>query len=360
MTKSVKTPWLTLAIIAINLGMAFGVLFVPQLQTVATFEPGNPKILAAVLCLIAHDNLLHLLANMVFLAAVGPLIEFAKGPLKFATIVLIGGLVGVLAHFIFARLTPPGAPLLGASGAIAASVGYCAIRFARTKVPVAPNIGFPVFVIALAWLLIQVAGSFITLGTPSGGTAYWAHIGGFLAGLVFSVAFGGLREARHEYGHDVLERMNTRGPAAVLAAANALLKEQPKNRTAQWERIEALQELDHIPECQRAAIDFLADANPTEAAKAVTLLHQTKGINQIAEVARLKLADRLQAHNGDLANVIRRSVAESNNSPQAAQALIDLIEHTNGPERQRAIDQLQSNHPDDEATRTARQRGLIP
>ena len=343
--------------------MAFGVFFSPGLLDQVMFDPMRITFYSPFTCLFAHQNLLHLLANMIFLAAVGPLVEFTRGGWRFLLIYVGGGLIGVLAHFIFAKLAPPGSPLLGASGSIAACVGYCVIRFARTKVPVLPNLGVSVGVIGVLWLLIQAAGSMFQVGDQMrGGVAYWAHLGGFLGGLAFAFALGGLREARHEYGHEVLAKMNERGPAAVLAAAEALLKQQPKNRTAQWEKIQALSELGEDKKLSEAIDQFLVQANDQELANVVGILHEKKLLEDIRSVNRLKFADRLAADFPDSQKLLLFSVVENLNDIRRPEALVNLIEimgDENSEEKDQLINLLTSEHPDHDATLAARQRGLI-
>lgn len=359
-----RIPWVTLALVALNLAVAFALPFSPAVTEAAVFVPTNPGLVSAIACLFAHQNLLHLLANMVFLAAVGPLVEFALGGWRFVAIYLLGGLVGVAAHWFFARLAPPGSPLLGASGSVAACVGFCTIRFARTKVPILPNLGVPVAAIGLVWLVVQGAGSIFQVGEQMrGGVAYWAHLGGFLAGLGSALLFGGLREARHEYGHDVLAKMNERGPAAVLAAAEAILRQQPRNRKAQWERIEALHELNETAKFQKAAEAFLLQASDDELARTLELMHRQGTLSSILSVNRLKYADRIAQADPQIQRAILESVALDpfdQRRPDAMASLALLIAPTE-PDQAKTIAQILADEfPDHDATRTAQNRGLIP
>ncbi|MBL8068582.1 MAG: rhomboid family intramembrane serine protease [Armatimonadetes bacterium] len=364
MANQGRIPWVTLALIALNLAVAFALPFSPAIADLAVFDPAHVLPVSALLCLFSHQNLLHLLANMVFLAAVGPLVEFTRGGWRFAVIYVLGGLSGVAAHWFFARLAPPGSPLLGASGSVAACVGYCTIRFARTKVPVVPNFGVPVAAIGLAWLLLQGAGSIFQVGEQMrGGVAYWAHLGGFLAGLAAALLFGGLREARHEYGHEVLSKMNERGPAAVLAAAEAILRQQPRNRTAQWEKVEALFELHESEKFRAAAEKFLVQADDSELAKVIGLMAQHGSLDSIRSVTRLKYADRLAESDPATQRTILESVAADKLDPRRPDALASLagLLRETDPQSAAALAQtLSETYPDHDATRAARQRGLIP
>lgn len=341
--------------------MAFLTILIPGLVDQAVFDPSRITVWSWFTCLFAHQNLLHLLANMIFLAAVGPLIEFTRGSWRFLVIYVVGGVIGVLAHFIFSKVSPPGSPLLGASGSIAACVGYCAIRFARTKVPVLPNLGIPVGFIAGAWLLIQAAGSIFQVGEQMrGGVAFWAHLGGFLAGLGFAFLFGGLREARFEYGHDVLSKMNERGPAAVLATADALLKQQPKNRVAQWQRIEALREMHENDKCVGALVTFFESGDASEKEKAIRMLDSLGRISVLSSVQRLRYIDSLPSDSNELKLLLLKSIAAENDDPRRPDALVSIVDLLGESDDARAYaETLITEYPHHPATEAAKQRGLI-
>jgi len=358
-----KIPGATIALIAANLLVAFAIQFVPSLLDIAAFNPAKPTMLATFACLFAHANLLHLLANMVFLAAVGPLIEFTRGWWRYLLIYICGGLLGVAAHWMISNQSPPGTQLLGASGAIAACVGYCSIRFARTKVPLAPNFGVPVGAIALIWVLVQAAGVFVKIGEPvRGGVGFWAHLGGFLAGLILAFIFGGLKEARFQYGHEVLERMNDRGPAATLAAAEAILTQQPKSRTALWQKVEALHDLGEDDQCAETAVDFIANGTPDEVESGLKMLVSINRIEVIPALQRLKYADQLSATNQMLSANILRSVGDDKSEsrrPDALLSLCDLLKTLDPVQSQAYARILNDEFPLHPATETAKQKGLL-
>jgi len=358
-----KIPGVTVTLIAANLLVAFAIQFVPTLLDQVSFNPTRPTPLGVIGCLFAHTNLLHLLANMVFLAAVGPLIEFTRGWWRYLTIYIVGGLVGVLAHWMISKQAPPGSLLVGASGAIAACVGYCSIRFARTKVPLAPNFGVPVGAIALIWVLVQAAGMIVRVGDVTrGGVAFWAHLGGFLAGLIFAFIFGGLKEARFQYGHEVLERMNDRGPAATLAAAEAILTQQPKSRTALWQKVEALHDLAEPEKCATATVQFLEDANEEETITSLNMLTSIKHLDVIPAVQRLKYADKFGATQQALTANILRSIVDTKNEPRRPDALLslsDLLQPTDPVQSETLAKILNDEFPLHPATELAKQKGLL-
>lgn len=135
-----------------------------------------------------HGDWWHLIGNMLFLWVFGDNVEDAMGPLRFILFYLICGVVAGLAH-AYANIGSE-APLIGASGATAGVVGAYIMLFPRVKmwslafmrIP----LKLPAYWVILAWLAVQVYFIFANSGD---GTAWWAHIGGFAAGVVLVVIF---------------------------------------------------------------------------------------------------------------------------------------------------------------------------
>lgn len=356
-----KFPAVTVALIGLNLAIAFAAQFAPTFATDAAFDPLRPSILSAFSCLFAHSGLLHLLANMVFLAAVGPLTEFSRGGWRLAVLYILSGLAGVGAHWVGARASGDPSLLMGASGAIAGCVGFCSVRFARVRVPVFPRIGAPVGVIAIVWVLLQASGLVLHLGDVSrSGTAYWAHLGGFLAGIVLAFPLGGLREAREQYGHELLEKMNSRGPAATVVAADALLQRSPDNRDALWKKAIAHADLGEMDESVET-IKLLLLQEGADEIRAVEHLIRIERLGALDPVARLKLADRIGAASNEVTHALLRSVADSNDPrrPEALLALAQLYGPEGGDSFADLIEQLEHDFPLHPATEVARQKGWL-
>ena len=138
-----------------------------------------------------HGGWLHLLGNMLFLWVFGDNIEGAMGTVRFAAFYLLCGLAAAAAQVA----TDPGSttPVVGASGAIAGVLGAYARLYPRARVKTLVFLGIFVTVIAIpAWVLLGVwFGLQLLSGLPqlgrlggNGGVAFWAHIGGFVAGLL--------------------------------------------------------------------------------------------------------------------------------------------------------------------------------
>jgi membrane associated rhomboid family serine protease len=166
--------------------------------------PAPPTALTLVTSQFLHGSVLHVAVNMLVLLAFGPEIESEAGHLRFLGFYLVCGVLGNLAEV--AVLRDSHVPGIGASGAIAGVLGAYILRF-----PTKPVLTFPAYVLIGLWALTQFAHGFGTLSTrvlseAGGGTAYFAHIGGFLAGVFISAV--GLA-ARHS-GRG-LPRLSKRG-----------------------------------------------------------------------------------------------------------------------------------------------------
>jgi membrane associated rhomboid family serine protease len=141
-----------------------------------------------------HGGLLHLLSNMLFLFIFGDNVEYRFGPGKYLAFYLM---CGFGAEFV--QVLMGGAdvvvPNLGASGAIAGVMAAYVIMFPLAKVRGVIPLGrfstvatVPAFVMIGLWMLSQIV-SVSLLGEQSSDVAYWAHIGGFIAGLVLTLVF---------------------------------------------------------------------------------------------------------------------------------------------------------------------------
>ncbi|CUB01123.1 rhomboid family intramembrane serine protease [Pannonibacter indicus] len=135
-----------------------------------------------------HAGWLHLILNMWTLWIFGPAVEDRLGPVRFTLFYIFCGVAAGLAH---ALANPDSVvPALGASGAIAGVIGCYARMFPAARlVVIVPILFIPLFfevsalAFAMIWFAMQVIPGLISLGdTASGGIAWWAHIGGFVAG----------------------------------------------------------------------------------------------------------------------------------------------------------------------------------
>jgi membrane associated rhomboid family serine protease len=145
-----------------------------------------------------HGGWLHLGGNMLYLWIFGDNVEDRLGPVRYLIFYLVTGLAATFAQY---AVNPGSAiPNVGASGAIAGVLGAYLLMFPKARVDVLLGrqvVAMPAFLVLGFWIVLQLvsgAGSIAdTAQTEQGGVAYMAHVGGFVAGLVLGVVFGGMR-----------------------------------------------------------------------------------------------------------------------------------------------------------------------
>ena len=136
-----------------------------------------------------HGGLFHLAFNMLYFWIFGNNIEERLGHLRFLLFYLFCGAVAALSH----TLTSPGSniPMIGASGAVSGMLGAYILLYPMAKVSTVIFLGFyittvkiPALIVIGFWAIIQVVSGLISQGTADqGGIAFFAHVGGFAAGL---------------------------------------------------------------------------------------------------------------------------------------------------------------------------------
>jgi membrane associated rhomboid family serine protease len=149
----------------------------------------HPNWLTVLTHMFLHGGWFHLIGNLWFLWVFGDNVEDAMGGLRFVAFYLLCG----LAAFAAQALTNPSSaiPMVGASGAIGGVMGAYARLYPRA--PVHLMVVFfvfvnrtvvPAFLMLGYWFLIQVLAGIPSLASEAGGVAFWAHVGGFLAGVL--------------------------------------------------------------------------------------------------------------------------------------------------------------------------------
>jgi membrane associated rhomboid family serine protease len=148
---------------------------------------------------------MHLIGNMWFLWIFGNNVEDAMPHVRFVVFYL---LCGIAAAALQTAFDPDSMiPMVGASGAIGGVMGAYVLMYPRVNVHLFVILGFYVNTIAVPayfmlgyWFLLQLVSGSIALGAQGGGVAFWAHVGGFVAGAVLSLIFrNGELLARHPY-----------------------------------------------------------------------------------------------------------------------------------------------------------------
>jgi membrane associated rhomboid family serine protease len=139
-----------------------------------------------------HGGILHIAGNMIFLWIFGNNVEDSMGPVKYLGFYLVGGLAALALQVAIAPSST--APTIGASGAIAAVLGGYIVLYPRARVLSLVIIVFfftvfelPAWVMLGIWFLIQAVFGAANLSDPTGGgggVAYFAHVGGFVFGIL--------------------------------------------------------------------------------------------------------------------------------------------------------------------------------
>lgn len=143
-----------------------------------------------------HADWMHITGNMIFLYIFGDNIEHRMGHIRYFFFYIITGVIAGLIQFMISISSV--IPIVGASGAISAVLGAYLVFFPNSKIVTVVPILFyfriirlPATVFIFVWFLIQFLGGISTSGktADTGGVAFWAHIGGFAAGLLLARFF---------------------------------------------------------------------------------------------------------------------------------------------------------------------------
>jgi membrane associated rhomboid family serine protease len=154
-----------------------------------------------------HGSWMHLLGNMWFLWIFGDNVEDAMTRPRFIAFYLLCGIAAALTQV--ATGPTSGVPVVGASGAISGVMGAYLILYPRVRVYLLVPLGFlltsiavPAWTMLLYWLGLQALSGFVSLGNQAGtGVAFWAHVGGFVAGMILVKPF-----VRADYDPQALQR----------------------------------------------------------------------------------------------------------------------------------------------------------
>ncbi|ELS04102.1 putative membrane protein [Xenococcus sp. PCC 7305] len=214
------TPYITYILIAVNI-LAFGYELSLNPQQLEAFlhvfaivpreltaslsgipsQQAVPEVMTLISSQFLHAGFAHIGFNMLFLYIFGNNIEEQLGRLKYLCFYLICGVLAGLAQWYFSEMS--NIPSLGASGAIAGVMGAYILKFPRAKIVTIIPLGFffPLFRIPALyflgfWFLEQAFNGIASfevqasVGMASGGVAYWAHIGGFIFGVILGPVLG--------------------------------------------------------------------------------------------------------------------------------------------------------------------------
>ena len=197
-------PVVTYALIAINVLFFFvelsaGDAFIERWSVVPSRLLANPAgdFITVFTAMFMHGGWLHLLSNMLYLWIFGDNVEDRLGHGKF---IIFYVLCGIAATFAQVLVNPnSNIPNLGASGAIAGVLGAYLLMFPRGSVRVLMGraiIPLPALIVIGFWALLQIVSGIGSIAptaqtADTGGVAYMAHVGGFIAGLILTPLMGG-------------------------------------------------------------------------------------------------------------------------------------------------------------------------
>jgi membrane associated rhomboid family serine protease len=166
---------------------------------------GSSAWYTTVTSMFMHGGWLHIIGNMWFLWIFGDNVEDAMGHTRFLVFYLLCGLSAAAVQVI---VNPESAiPMVGASGAIGGVMGAYILLYPRVHVHMLIFLGFIITRVAVPaifmlgyWFVLQLLSGLTTIGAPGGGVAFWAHVGGFVAGALLILVFRDPRLlARHPY-----------------------------------------------------------------------------------------------------------------------------------------------------------------
>jgi membrane associated rhomboid family serine protease len=192
------TPWVTVGLIAVNVAM-----FIRQLTYPGGFEasvfaygliPAHATWLSLLTSMFAHAGWIHIGSNMLCLWIFGDNVEDRMGHIQFLIFYLVAGATAAALQMYAGGA--PLIPLVGASGAIAGVMGAYLLMYPQSRIHVLVFFVFfidvidvPALIFLGIWFLLQILGGVGQVAGSQGGVAFWAHVGGFLAGAVATLLF---------------------------------------------------------------------------------------------------------------------------------------------------------------------------
>ena len=205
-----RIPFVTFGLIAANVGVFLWMMLQPaaelqgiilRLSVVPANVAENPLALETILdisrSMFFHGGWVHLLGNMLYLWLFGDNVEDRMGALVYLALYVISGFVAAIAQI----LVDPNStiPLVGASGAIGGILGSYLLLFPGVRVRGLVFLGrigtmaeWPAWTVLGLWFALQLGYAIVSVGFrtgASGGVAFFAHVGGFLAGLAYTWVF---------------------------------------------------------------------------------------------------------------------------------------------------------------------------
>ncbi len=201
-------PVITYAIIAANILVFLLELFLDfagqlewffyEFAVIPSYVVQGKGLYTVITSMFMHGGYAHIFFNMLYLYIFGNNVEDSMGSGRFLVFYLLCGILATSAHVYVDPSSD--IPTLGASGAIAGVLGAYLVLYPRERVDVLLGYFYtrvPAIVVLLSWFVLQLFSGFLSLGgASSGGIAFFAHIGGFIAGAILIFIF---RKRQRDY-----------------------------------------------------------------------------------------------------------------------------------------------------------------
>lgn len=199
-------PLVTYGLIVVNIlvflaELSGGDAFIMKWSFVPSRFLANPTgdFLTLFTSMFMHGGWMHLLGNMLYLWIFGDNVEDRFGHGKYLIFYLLAGLAATFAQLVFS--TTSDVPHLGASGAIAGVLGAYLVLYPKGSVKVLMGryvVPMSAYLVIGLWFVLQLVSGLgaITAAADTGGVAYMAHVGGFLAGIILTYLLGGKTKPR--------------------------------------------------------------------------------------------------------------------------------------------------------------------
>ena len=210
------TPGVTISVIALNALAFFYELSLGDGANELLFRyglvPADFSPVTLVTSMFLHGGFLHFGGNMLYLWIFGDNVEDRMGHGRFLVFYLLCGAAAAFAQMLMQPDSP--VPMVGASGAIAGVMGAYFVLYPRSKIVTLLPIFFFIQLVELPalfflgiWFLMQFVSGLgsiaVTAGQATGGTAFWAHVAGFAAGVAGVALFRRPERQRVEWWNDV-------------------------------------------------------------------------------------------------------------------------------------------------------------
>jgi membrane associated rhomboid family serine protease len=284
--RPARAPILTWALLAVTAGVSIYQIIVSHNGAIESagvafalgLVPAHIRPFSFLTYSFVHSNVSHLLINVFYIWVFGAGLESALGKSRLLVLYLLGGAVGGALQVLVALKAPgllnPGFPIIGASAGCACLVGLYAVRFYRDRISF---VGIPyrpsVTEIVTLFLCVEAGIGLweMFVGTPAGGVAHWAHIGGFVFGLTCAYLMHLDSEGQAAYWReDVVSALEQNQPGAAVARLEQILARDPSNANARSDMARAWRDFGDLQQASAQYIEavrmLLAQNRRTDAA----------------------------------------------------------------------------------------------